>query len=117
MQLVSSFRAGVAEILQVLRPLRGIRGESEMVQIDRHRHTLLLYHGAHRDRMKAVTQRLRCLPELHLEANYRGGISVRDRIVCADAAARRILTGLQPSSDATVSAFPAATPFTVDTKA
>ncbi len=55
-------------------------------------------------------QRLQCLPDLHLEANYRGGVSVRDRIVCADAAAKRILTGLQPSSDATVSAFPTATP-------
>ena len=31
------------------------------------------------------------IPGLHLEANYRGGVSVRDRLACGHAVANRIL--------------------------
>jgi hypothetical protein len=38
-----------------------------------------------------MDRRLVNFPGLHLEANYKGGVSVRDRMLCADQAARRIL--------------------------
>ena len=41
--------------------------------------------------MTAMEQRLQGLPGLYLAANYKGGVSVRDRILCADALSRRIL--------------------------
>ena len=41
--------------------------------------------------MQAITARLQHIPSLHLEANYRGGVSVRDRLVCGHAMADRIL--------------------------
>ena len=45
--------------------------------------------------MQAIESRLRQLPGLHLEANYKGGVSVRDRLVCGQAVAKRILQGRQ----------------------
>lgn len=83
-----------AEVLATLSPLLGIKGEPEMVHIDRHDRALPLYHGAYFARMQAIDERLQRLPGLHLEANYRGGVSVRDRIACGYAAARRIVAAL-----------------------
>ena len=87
----------IAEILRVLTPLLNIRDEPEMVRIDRHREALPLYHGNYYGRMKQVTNCLQQLPGLHLEANYRGGVSVRDRIVCAQSTAHRIADELAQS--------------------
>ena len=80
----------VAEILNVITPLLNIRDQPEMVRIDRHHKALPLYHGNYYGRLKTVTHLLQQIPGLHLEANYRGGISVRDRIACAYIAAKRI---------------------------
>jgi len=80
----------VNQILEVISPLLGIRGDPEMVRIDRHHSALPLYHGRYYGRMRAITDRLQQLPGLHLEANYRGGVSVRDRIACAYNVAKRI---------------------------
>lgn len=88
----------VAAILNVISPLLNIRGEPEMVRIDRHHSALPLYHGDYYGRMKMVSDRLQQHPGLHLEANYRGGVSVRDRIACAHAAAQRIADELALSS-------------------
>jgi hypothetical protein len=52
---------------------------------------LPLYHGAYSQLLTAIDRRLGVLPGLYLEANYKGGVSVRDRIRCADLAATRIL--------------------------
>jgi len=57
-----------------------LKGAPEMVRIDRHRQALPVYHGAYQARMQAIESELELLPGLHLEANYRGGVSVRDRI-------------------------------------
>lgn len=88
----------VAEILKILKPLLDIATDPEMVSITRHLHGLPLYYGAYPARMRAVDSRLQDFPGLSLEANYRGGISIRDRIVCAYKTVERILPGLNRSS-------------------
>lgn len=81
----------VDETLTTLRPLLGLKADPEMVRIDRHREALPLYHGAYQARTQAIASRLQHIPGLHLEANYSGGVSVRDRLACGHAVARRIL--------------------------
>jgi oxygen-dependent protoporphyrinogen oxidase len=108
----------VTDILNVITPLLKIRGEPEMVRIDRHQRALPLYHGNYSRRMKMVTNCLQQHSGLHLEANYRGGVSVRDRIACARIAAKRIADDLAISprlSRTQVSSFPAAGPIPADT--
>ncbi|OGS98537.1 MAG: protoporphyrinogen oxidase [Gallionellales bacterium RIFCSPLOWO2_12_FULL_59_22] len=79
------------EALGTLRSLIGLKADPEMVRIDRHGEALPMYHGAYQARMQAISARLQHIPGLHLEANYRGGVSVRDRLVCSHAVADRIL--------------------------
>jgi len=78
-------------VLHMLRTLLGARGEPDMVHVETHERGLPLYHGAYSALLAAIDRRLESLPGLHLEANYRGGVSVRDRIACAERAAVRIL--------------------------
>ena len=79
------------EALGTLRSLLDFKSDPEMVRIDRHREALPLYHGPYQARMKAIATRLQSVPGLHLEANYRGGVSVRDRIARGHAVANQIL--------------------------
>jgi len=79
------------EALGKLRSLLDFKSDPEMVRIDRHREALPLYHGTYQARMKAIANRLQSVPGLHLEANYRGGVSVRDRIARGHALANQIL--------------------------
>ena len=81
----------VDETLRTLRPLVNLKADPEMVRIDRHLQALPVYHGAYQMRMQAITSRLRQIPGLHLEANYRGGVSVRDRLARGHAVANDIL--------------------------
>ena len=90
----------VAEISKILKPQLGIKADPEMVSITRHRRGLPLYYGEYPARMRAIDSRLRNLPGLSLEANYRDGISIRDRIVCAYQAVERILSSLNRPSKA-----------------
>ncbi|MCP4387101.1 MAG: protoporphyrinogen oxidase [Gammaproteobacteria bacterium] len=76
--------------MQTLRSLLRIKGDPDMLHVDRHPLGLPLYHGAYPARMRAIDERLRLSSGLHLEANYRGGISIRDRILCAYRAVERI---------------------------
>ncbi len=87
----------VDQVMAGLAPLLDIGAAPEMVRVDRHRHALPLYHGAYCGRMAAIAARLQQLRGLHLEANYRGGVSVRDRLVCAHAAAQRIIASMRLS--------------------
>ncbi|MCP4700176.1 MAG: protoporphyrinogen oxidase [Gammaproteobacteria bacterium] len=80
-----------AKVMSDLKPLLGIRSSPEMVRIDRHERALPLYHGAYHGRLREIEKHLQQLPGLHLAANYRGGVSVRDRICCAHALTARIL--------------------------
>ncbi len=82
------------ETLLALTPLLDLKGGPEMVRIDRHAQALPLYHGAHLARDRAITEQLQNLPGLHIEANYRGGVSVRDRIARGQQLAQKITSQL-----------------------
>jgi oxygen-dependent protoporphyrinogen oxidase len=82
----------VDETLRTLRPLLGLRGDPEMIRVDRQREALPLYHGAYQMRMQSIASRLQQIPGLHLEASYREGVSVRDRLVRGHAVAKQILS-------------------------
>lgn len=73
-----------------LTRLLGIKADPEMVRIDRHSQALPLYHGAYQARLQAIAKRLQPLSGLYLEANYRGGVSVRDRIARSRIVAKQI---------------------------
>jgi len=87
-------------VLSSLTPLLGLRAAPEMVRIDRHHRGLPLYHGAYARRLRSIDTRLAGLAGLHLVANYRGGVSVRDRISCAHATAGEIVSTLGPARQA-----------------
>jgi oxygen-dependent protoporphyrinogen oxidase len=78
-------------VMHMLRALLGVKVEPDMLHIKSHARALPLYHGAYSQLLTAIDRRLGVLPGLYLEANYKGGVSVRDRIRCADLAATRIL--------------------------
>ena len=80
--------------LSSLTPLLGIKADPEMVRVDRQPQALPLYHGRHQARLQAIAERLQHYPGLHLEANYRGGVSVRDRIARSRIVAKQILDTL-----------------------
>ncbi|MBI4937619.1 MAG: protoporphyrinogen oxidase [Nitrosomonadales bacterium] len=83
------------ETIGALRPLLDITADPEMIRIDRHSEALPVYHGAYQARMQAITARLKQASGLHLEANYRGGVSVRDRLARSHAVANQILAAQQ----------------------
>ncbi len=83
--------------LSGLTRLLGIKADPEMVKVDRHMRALPLYHGPHQARLQAIATRLQQLPGLYLEANYRGGVSVRDRIARSRIVAKQILASLPKS--------------------
>ena len=87
------------EALRALTPLLDIKGNPEMVRIDRHAQALPLYHGAHLVRDHAISGRLQTLPGLHVEANYRGGVSIRDRIARGQQLAQKITAQLMLTTE------------------
>ena len=89
----------VKEILRILKPLLKIKTDPEMVAIKRHQRALPLYYDAYPTRMQAIDSRLQRLPGLSLLSNYRGGVSIRDRIVCAYQALELILSSLHRSAN------------------
>ncbi len=81
----------VIAAITALKPLLGIRAEPEMIHVDRHGRALPLYHGNYCGRMQRLQQLLARLPGLHIVANYRGGVAVRDRLACAMQTATQIV--------------------------
>jgi len=92
--------------METLERLLGLNQDPEMVRVVRHPRALPLYHNAYCGRLRDLEKRVNGLPGLHLEANYRGGVSVRDRIACASRAADRVLQDLGRSSACTISLRP-----------
>lgn len=80
----------VSEVLNAVEHLLGVRGDPEMARIDRHQRGLPVYHGQYSRRLQAIDIRLSAHPGMYLEANYRDGVSVRDRIARAYRVAEEI---------------------------
>lgn len=85
-------------VMKMMGTLLDIKVDPDMLHIESHTRALPLYHGGYSQQLAAIDRRLKGLPGLYLEANYRGGVSVRDRILRADAVARQILHQRDESS-------------------
>ncbi|NOZ37864.1 MAG: protoporphyrinogen oxidase [Gammaproteobacteria bacterium] len=93
-------------VLADLQSILNIRGLPEMARIDRHQQALPLYHGNYQQRMQNLDSELCKHKGLNLVANYRGGVSVRDRIACARQMANSIIHELQHSDNTAISLPP-----------
>ncbi len=93
-------------VLADLRPLLGIQGEPDYLRVERHHQALPQYHGHYGARLRALDTRLALLPGIELAANYKGGVSVRDRIAQGLIAAERVHRSLSGSDRPKPSALP-----------
>jgi protoporphyrinogen/coproporphyrinogen III oxidase len=98
----------VDAVLAQIGPLLKIKDAPEHVHIHRHPQALPLYHGNYYNRCTAIEQRLQQLTGLHLQANYLGGVSIRDRLATSRLTADQIIADLglsaHPGSDANLPA-------------
>lgn len=81
----------ISNAIKTLQPLLKLKADPEMVQVIQHQQALPLYNGAYPARLQAIDEQLQQLPGLYLEANYRGGVSVRDRMARGKLLAQQIL--------------------------
>ncbi len=65
-------------VLRDIRPLLGIDGEPDLVEITRWPMAIPQYQMGHLQRLEAIDNALRPLSGIHLRANWRDGISVGD---------------------------------------
>ena len=86
-----STQDSIDRVLKDLSPLLGINATPLMGRVDKHRQALPLYHGNYHQKLNAIEQELHTLAGMHLEANYKGGVSIRDRIVSAQQTAADIV--------------------------
>lgn len=70
--------AQIAQVLDDLRDLLGIRGEPTWQRVTRWPQAIPQYELGHRERLAALDAALESHPGLHLAGNWRGGISVGD---------------------------------------
>lgn len=84
----------VASVMKDIRSALKINADPEMVTIKRHQQALPLYHGHYFQRCQAIARQLAEHPGLHIEANYIGGVSVRDRLCHSKQTAEKILRQL-----------------------
>ncbi len=80
-----------------LQSLLGCQGDPEWARVDQHTQALPLYYGNYMLRQRAIAQRLKALPGLYLQANYLGGVSIRDRIICARSLAIKLSKNHRPN--------------------
>lgn len=95
-QLQQSDQQLLQTTLEGLSPLLGIKGDPVYLKIDRHPRALPLYYGQYHGRMERIGVYLKMLPGLHLNANYLGGVSVRERIFQGKQQAERIAQAMEP---------------------
>lgn len=100
----------MSQTLASLATFLNLKADPEFVRVNRHAQALPLYHGPHHARIQAIANRLQQLPGLHLEANYRGGVSVRDRIARSQTVAEQILAVLPKTDMASSFAAPTLRP-------
>ncbi len=85
-------------VYRALKTYLAIDGEADMVHIVRHRRALPQYFGNYPARLSSIEQHLAQHNNLHISANYMGGVSIRDRIHQARLLASNILERHQKSS-------------------
>jgi oxygen-dependent protoporphyrinogen oxidase len=73
-----------------LQALIGTKADALWTAITRWRHAIPQYHLGHREKLRTLEDAERALPGLGFCANYRGGVSVGDRLQAARAMAETI---------------------------
>jgi protoporphyrinogen/coproporphyrinogen III oxidase len=91
-----SNQQSIDHVMQDIRPLLGLHFDTTpiMARVDKHTKALPLYHGDYHHKLCRIEEQLQKLPGLYLQANYKGGISVRDRISEAKKVAANIIKQL-----------------------
>jgi len=80
----------IDQVHKELKALLGIQGQPTWAKVNHHDRALPLYHGHYRQHQQAIERALQAHPGLYLQANYLGGVSVRDRILCAQQLAMQL---------------------------
>jgi oxygen-dependent protoporphyrinogen oxidase len=95
---------GDDELTQVvcgeLRPLLGLQGRPEMVNVIRHERAIAQYVPGHLARLKTIEERLAGLPGLYLTGSSYRGIAVNACVKQAEALAPKIISRLAPAAPA-----------------
>jgi len=94
-----SEQESIDKVLHDINPILGIKSSPIMGKVDRHHKALPLYHGNYPKQRQMIENELKDLPGLHLEANYIGGVSVRDRIASSKQTAENIIHSLSIQKD------------------
>ena len=81
-----------------LESLLGIKGSPEWVRVNTHKQALPLYHGNYTVRQQAIAKQVESMSGLYLQANYLGGVSIRDRIICARSLAKQLSKAAQKTN-------------------
>jgi len=82
-------------VFDELGPLLKLKNEPEIVRIDHHAPALPLYHAHYYARCQQIKNCLKQQPGLYLEANYLGGVSVRDRIAYSRTTAMEVIASIK----------------------
>lgn len=82
-----------------LGKLLGVNIDPEFAHIKRHSQALPLYHGAYLNRWQEINRHLSRLPGLHIEGNFCGGVSIRDRISRGQMLADKIAARMEPAEN------------------
>lgn len=89
-----SEQESIDRVIKDISPLLKINKSPLMGRVDKHSRALPLYHGNYHQILMTIKEQLNNLPGLHIEANYKGGVSIRDRIVSAEKTAQNIISHL-----------------------
>ncbi|MCU7835889.1 MAG: protoporphyrinogen oxidase [gamma proteobacterium symbiont of Taylorina sp.] len=86
-----SHQQSIEQVIEDINSLLNINDSPVMTRVDKHPKALPLYHGNYHQKLLLIKEQLQTLAGLHIEANYKGGISIRDRIVSAEKTANKII--------------------------
>ncbi len=95
-----SEQESIDQVLHDIQDLLKIKSHTTpmMGRINHHAQALPLYHDHYADKLQGIEQQLKKMPGLHIEANYIGGVSIRDRIASAQKTAQQIVDLLTEKS-------------------
>ena len=89
-----------------LKKLLGLNMDPDFVHIKRHPKALPLYHGSYLKRWQEIDNLLTDLKGLHIEGNFCGGVSIRDRISRGQILASKIAAQMSPSENTIYAPLP-----------